>query len=614
MNRSNRALPALCAPLALLGGCYTVNSTVDAPDANPGDGVCARALTAAERRSGLSAAPSPGDAARRALQRRVDELPPSWVARAAARVQSRGDPVDALEAEVPRAPPALAAAAADAKAALQARRAQPGPVDDLAQRIPLCTLRAAVMEANAHAWKSYIEVPAGVYALTLPPASGGAGGPLEVRGSMRIQGRGPGETIVDAQGSSTVFYVAGNSSQTDIEINHLRIRHGDAGGGGGLYLARGSIELEHLDIRDNTAFTGGAGMYVHPDATVSVRRTTFANNVAIGLAGGGIWNQGQLRVYDSTLVDNQSNRAGAIHNGATGQLNLRNVTVSRNRADVDDPGGASGTGGIHQAGFAVLNNVTVTGNEGTSDRAGGLYMTTGSTTVMRNSILAGNEANGGPDDCAGTLSFDSQYNLVGNSSGCVIPGFVATYVLDQPAQLGALASNGGPTQTHQPLPGSPALDVAYASPPPAAIACEARDQRGVPRAQGAGGCDIGAVEVTASSGRITGFMLVDATTDTDIRPLLHDDWVLADQLPDQWTIRAVTAGAVESVVFDLDDDAAVRIENSAPYALSGDAGGDYAPLGLPAGEHSLTATPQASDDGGGAAGASSTIRFTVFDS
>ena len=61
---------------------------------------------------------------------------------------------------------------------------------------------------------------------------------------------------------------------------------------------------------------------------------------------------------------------------------------------------------------------------------------------------------------------------------------------DTNPQLGPLADNGGPTQTHALLPGSPAIDgVAFDAPND----CPAADQRGVPRPQGAA-CDMGAVE------------------------------------------------------------------------------------------------------------------------
>jgi hypothetical protein len=61
--------------------------------------------------------------------------------------------------------------------------------------------------------------------------------------------------------------------------------------------------------------------------------------------------------------------------------------------------------------------------------------------------------------------------------------------------LGALADNGGPTQTRLPLPGSPLIDaIPVASCQADGASGITTDQRGVTRPQGPG-CDIGAVEV-----------------------------------------------------------------------------------------------------------------------
>ena len=56
------------------------------------------------------------------------------------------------------------------------------------------------------------------------------------------------------------------------------------------------------------------------------------------------------------------------------------------------------------------------------------------------------------------------------------------------AMLGPLQDNGGPTETHDLLPGSPAIDAGSVNCPPPDT-----DQRGVARPQGTD-CDIGAVE------------------------------------------------------------------------------------------------------------------------
>lgn len=594
-----QACAGLIAALAL-GGCYRVDTTADAPDANPGDGVCARALTLAETRRGVLAPRAAPELGRLQARLAASKLTPQQKARLAA-----GDLTAADRAT-------LVALRADALALLRRTAGNgPGTLADLPPK--LCTLRAAVMEANAHAWKSYITVPAGTYRLTRPYAAGGAGGSLLVTGSMRIQGSGAGATVVDAEVPSSVFTLDPPANTTDIEINHLTLRGGDNGQfGGGLWVQRGAVELEDLVVEDNFGFTGGGGMLVNEHATVYVRRSVFRDNLAQGAFGGAVLNFGRLWVYDSTFVGNQSNRAGAIHNNPQGQMNLRNVTVSGNRADVDDPAGASGVGGIQQNGFAVLYNVTITNNEGTADRGGGLATLPGKITVLKNSILAGNHSNGGADDCLGPLSGDSKYNLIGDSTGCEISSYLSTFILDQGAQLGPLTANGGPTPTHKPGATSLARNAGYQFPQPAADGCEPRDQRGVPRHHAGDRCDLGAVETAGANLDVTGFMLVDAATDTDIRPLRHDDWLLLGELPAQLSVRATVAGAAGSVVFGFDGNPGYRTENTAPYALGGDASGDYAAVPLAGGPHTLTATPYAAAGGGGAVGASRTIRFNVF--
>ena len=77
------------------------------------------------------------------------------------------------------------------------------------------------------------------------------------------------------------------------------------------------------------------------------------------------------------------------------------------------------------------------------------------------------------------------YNLTDDTS-C---GFTEpTDLVVADAMLGPLQDNGGSTETHDLLFGSPAIDAGSVNCPPPAT-----DQRGVARPQGAG-CDIGAVE------------------------------------------------------------------------------------------------------------------------
>jgi len=158
--------------------------------------------------------------------------------------------------------------------------------------------------------------------------------------------------------------------------------------------------------------------------------------------------------------------------GATSQLTLLNSTVSGNTANVG--------GGIYLVdGTVTIRNSTIAGNYGVAG-AGGI---TGDVHVsFRNSIVANNTSSGAPSNCGATLSLLVAGENVSDDASCV--GFS----VGDP-RLGQLASNGGPTNTHALLFGSPAIDLGTAC-------TEATDQRYVARPQGAT-CDVGAYEFDA---------------------------------------------------------------------------------------------------------------------
>jgi hypothetical protein len=169
-------------------------------------------------------------------------------------------------------------------------------------------------------------------------------------------------------------------------------------------------------------------------------------------------------------------------------MRLHNTTISGNTANVSG-------GGLENGGTLTLHTSTISNNTAV-DRGGGLAPDDG-RLEFRNSIIVGNTvaAGGrGPDCWAQVIPTSLGHNLVGTDTGCssepslgdltVDPATVFTQV------LGPLQDNGGPTFTHALLPGSPAIDAGDPD------KCPPKDQRSVPRPQGAG-CDIGAFELEA---------------------------------------------------------------------------------------------------------------------
>src|SRR5262249_46802976 len=122
-----------------------------------------------------------------------------------------------------------------------------------------------------------------------------------------------------------------------------------------------------------------------------------------------------------------------------------------------------------------------------------------STLELDSTIVAGNVATtSGPDLFSSVVGFTTtgDYNLVGvaDSGGVALGGtnnLTGTLVTPLNAKLGPLAPNGGPTQTHALLAGSPAIDKV--SNPLTLLT----DQRGKARTFGPQ-TDIGAYELSAA--------------------------------------------------------------------------------------------------------------------
>ncbi len=112
-------------------------------------------------------------------------------------------------------------------------------------------------------------------------------------------------------------------------------------------------------------------------------------------------------------------------------------------------------------------------------------MQDGGAIDLKDTIVANN-----PSEETAFLSalFSLGNNLDGDGTCNLAPG-LGDLVSTDP-RLGPLADNGGPTETHALLAGSPAIDAGSDDCPPPAT-----DQRGVARPDGAA-CDIGAFEWT----------------------------------------------------------------------------------------------------------------------
>ena len=291
------------------------------------------------------------------------------------------------------------------------------------------------------------------------------------------------------------IYNTGTMTVTNTAIN---LSSGDVGGA---IFSSGTMSLDHSLISSNTGRWGG-GIVNGAGGTLTITDSTIAENTGTDQSGG-IDNNGTLTIHRSTISGNGNNGAsgGGVGGGISNEnmLTLINVTLSGNLARTDG-------GGLYNTGTANLNNVTLTDNTADSDangtgNGGGIFNS--GTVNLKNTIIAGNtDSSAGTKhpDCSGTLNSQG-YNLLRVNSGCtgltdlVNGDLVGTSGTPKNAFLGALADNGGPTQTHALNPASPAIDAGNpAVPGSGGDACALHDQRDYLRGGAAGRCDIGAYE------------------------------------------------------------------------------------------------------------------------
>ena len=233
--------------------------------------------------------------------------------------------------------------------------------------------------------------------------------------------------------------------------------------GGGLYNFNGSATLTDVILSGNQA-SGEGGVY-NLGTLILISDTLSGNSTAV--YGGDISNEtGALTMTNVTLNGNTSPYYGGIFNNL-GLSTLTNATLSGNSATL------AGGGIFNNSGTPRLTNVTLSGNS--AEVIGGI--SSAAPISLTNTIVANSPSGGNCSAALGGIENLSSDNTCGFGAGRDNVDIL----------LAPLGNYRGPTLTHLPIPGSPAIDYGTD------IGCPSTDQRGLPRPAGLR-CDVGAVE------------------------------------------------------------------------------------------------------------------------
>jgi len=355
-------------------------------------------------------------------------------------------------------------------------------------------------------------------------------------------------TVTDSSFSSNLTTAGGgiqNKTNATLTVITSNFSENEAEQGGGGIFNEGNTSVTKSTFSDNTAIYGAGilsflamttisestfsgnkadtgGGVCDISGTLSVTGSSFSGNIA-SVEGGGIYtfSYSTLNVVNSTFSENFAAKGGGISNDYYSTLNLTKSTLSGNIADEG--------GGIWNNSSATVANSTFSGNSAVQ-KGGGIMNDYDGILYLKNSTLS---ANIGPSFGTGifnegTLFFSN--NIIANSVGedCNSGYFLTNTQnlvedgsceadLSGDPMLGPLADNGGPTQTHALLPGSPAIDAGDAA-TCIASPVSGKDQRGVKRPQGAG-CDIGAFELDTTAPTLTLEQAFDQEDPTSASPI-----------------------------------------------------------------------------------------------
>ncbi|MFH1426364.1 MAG: immunoglobulin-like domain-containing protein [Candidatus Kerfeldbacteria bacterium] len=298
-----------------------------------------------------------------------------------------------------------------------------------------CSLREAVIAANANYGDDTIIVPAGTYdfAIAGRGEDAAATGDLDITDNLIIAGNSEGSTMISGEQYDRIFQIM---SGVTVELHDVYLRNGiatasGASGLGGAIYNDGTLSVVDCQFVTNQALnvpvsgSGGSGYggAIYNDGLITIiSGTTFSYNYAVnnkngpaGGYGGAISNTGAITEISDCVFENNwaaynssthqtSGYGGAIY--STGAIaTIDGSTFEYNKASQTSGGGTAYGGAIYNVGSTIstvsdtdfIDNVALINTHATtsSNGYGGAMYIDSAVTTMERLTFTGNVAKKG---------------------------------------------------------------------------------------------------------------------------------------------------------------------------------------------------------------------------
>ena len=198
-----------------------------------------------------------------------------------------------------------------------------------------CTLRAAIMEANALVGADQITLPPGSYNLTLLGSGEnlGAIGDLDITDDLVLSGSDPLTTVIAGAGGWDDRILEIRGSGTNVQVEGVTVSDGAGDPIGGGILNRGQLRLTGVVVENNQATDSGGGIFNLESLwleNITIQFNSASEN------GGGIFNQGVLVVQDGYFLSNHAlnESGGGLYNTAGADASITTTSFVSNSASV----------------------------------------------------------------------------------------------------------------------------------------------------------------------------------------------------------------------------------------------------------------------------------------